>query len=85
MQQRMAGAVEFLAFEDGEHAAIRLLDEAANHVASGPDIARGAPRGVGFAWIDAAREQLLELRIDARAAEPLFTSVLKLNAGRCPS
>ena len=72
IEQRMPGAVEFLAFENVEHATIRLLGKFANDIAARPDVPRGWAWCVCFTWIDAAGEQVLELLVDAGAAERLF-------------
>src|SRR5436190_7543502 len=78
----MPRAIEFLASEQVEDAAIRLIGERANPITAGPEVARGRPRGVAFGRIDAAGEQLLEPLVNSRAAEGFLDEGIEAERGQ---
>ena len=68
IEQRVPWTIELLARERIGDLPIRFVDERLHHRSARPQTAR-LVRRVRLVRIDAAREQLLELRIDARTAE----------------
>ncbi len=73
VEERMAGLFEGGVRECVEDVPVGFLGEALDDVAVGPPVSAVArrrwPVAGGFVWIDAAREQRLEPRVDARSAE----------------
>ena len=86
VQQRMPGLLERRVRERIEHEGVARVGEALDLVARRPLGPLAAAGGRLVFGIDAAREQALEARRrHPDAPSPFFTSVLRLNAGRCPS
>jgi hypothetical protein len=67
-----------------EHLAVGLRGELADHVAAGPSRHAVAILALRFVRVDAAREQLLEAGVDARAPESALHQRVEAERGQVP-